>query len=825
MTANPNTNEPVAEATGPLAEREQASGETRSSQTNQDHPLFPSMKTQADHPTQDAEQDGLAELLRANLPEYLKTSGRFTLWRLEVPKGGEKPTKVPYDAEGFMTDVNRPGAGTSFDDALVAYSRGGFNGIGLILSKELGVTVLDIDGCRNPDTGVLDPLAEDVIEKLDGHTEVSQSGTGVHVYMLGSLESDPGEQLRSRVRGKLNLEIYDEKRYMVVTGQAIRRPGELTEGGEVLADFHRTEFTTRSKQNEAVDQPKTRKMSDEEVLIRARDRGEDRFDRLWSGDIGEFGNPSSADQSLVNMLVFWTQDEDQIDRLFQRSGLARDKWLNREDYRRRTIATAMSSIRPYGAGGVDTSDVDNAWRLWDRYRNVLKWNDTTKKWLFYDGKRWVLDERSRARRFAHITADAISKETTGVSVNDERYRKILNHCRASKNTGRLRAMLEEYKALDGVSVTTADFDALPNLLNCQNGTLDTDTLEWHDHRAEDMLSKITNGAYVEGLKLELWDGFLGGLFTQRPDEAEELLSFMQQAVGYSLTGETTEDMVLLVVGGGGSGKTTLFETVAAALGSYAINTKPETFLTDFNRSSAGASEDIVKLVGARFVYGLEPDANRRFDAARLKSVSGADTLSARALYQSEIQFRPQFTLWLAMNSSPKVDADDGALWRRLVRLPLENAREEREGEGQPDPTYKRELLKPEVSADAVLTWAIDGLKAYREGGSRLVRPQGLIESTQTLRNENDSTAAFFREELEFTGNLKDKTRLSLVRSAYERFVEEDGGLLVGSAKFKQKLEAAGAVVKRTAVGRDVLGVKLADYGFHALEGGFPRKTG
>ncbi len=86
-------------------------------------------------------------------------------------------------------------------------------------------------------------------------------------------------------------------------------------------------------------------LGDEEVIDLARGaRNGAKFEALWAGDTNGYASPSEADQALIGLLAFYTQDEEQLDRLFGRSGLCRDKWLERPDYRRRTIQRALSNL-------------------------------------------------------------------------------------------------------------------------------------------------------------------------------------------------------------------------------------------------------------------------------------------------------------------------------------------------------------------------------------------------------------------------------------------------------------------------------------------------
>src|SRR5215208_814613 len=87
------------------------------------------------------------------------------------------------------------------------------------------------------------------------------------------------------------------------------------------------------------------KLTDEEVISLARSaKNAAKFEALWQGDISGYASHSEADQALVSLLAFYTQDENQLDSLYRQSALCREKWLKRSDYRRSTIDKALSNL-------------------------------------------------------------------------------------------------------------------------------------------------------------------------------------------------------------------------------------------------------------------------------------------------------------------------------------------------------------------------------------------------------------------------------------------------------------------------------------------------
>ncbi|MDY6777746.1 MAG: hypothetical protein SVU32_03710 [Candidatus Nanohaloarchaea archaeon] len=281
----------------------------------------------------------------AQVPEALKAAERWVCWRTEDRDGTE--TKVPVDpAGGGYASVADPGTWTGFDAAFARYrAEDAVDGVGYVFSIEEPYAGVDLDDCRDPETGDVEAWARDVVERLDSYTERSPSGTGLHVLVEGAVPDGGNRQD--------GVELYDRDRYFTVTGDHVAgTPATVEERTAELAAVH-DEYIADSG-DEAVDavpageRPEV-DLSDRELVERAtRAANGDKFARLWRGDTSGYPSHSEADQALCTMLAFWTGgDAERIERLFGRSGLVRAKWRERDDYRERTIEKAIEICAEY----------------------------------------------------------------------------------------------------------------------------------------------------------------------------------------------------------------------------------------------------------------------------------------------------------------------------------------------------------------------------------------------------------------------------------------------------------------------------------------------
>ncbi|HKG97532.1 MAG TPA: AAA family ATPase, partial [Pyrinomonadaceae bacterium] len=262
-------------------------------------------------------------------------------WRWVERPG--KPTKEPYDPHtGNLAKTNRHKTWGTFEQAVTATNTLGGNGVGIVFAEDDTLAGVDLDDCRDPDTGDIDADAQAIIDGLNSYTEVSPSGTGIKVFLHGISGAGKGRNTLDTPWGG-KIEMYDHSRFFTVTGDHLAAtPNKVTVSQKALADLYRRFFGCEPD-NIALEAPYIG-LSDDEVLskVRAAKNGE-KFERLYDcGDISEYGyDESSADASLAGILVFYTGDDvEQAARIMCQSALYRAKY-DRADYLPRTINYAL----------------------------------------------------------------------------------------------------------------------------------------------------------------------------------------------------------------------------------------------------------------------------------------------------------------------------------------------------------------------------------------------------------------------------------------------------------------------------------------------------
>lgn len=267
-----------------------------------------------------------------SFPKELTALPQWICWRLEPDPKGDKPRKVPYDPKtGRKASSTNPQTWATLPEAEAACTRYTFTGLGFVFTEESNLVGVDIDHCREAD-GSLNDTARAILEKHPSYTEISPSGTGLHIFYQGAM---PGKGNKNSATG---VEMYSTGRYFTMTGQRLegtpdggRLPEGIADGAAALPWIHEGFVAKKRKPRAAKATRMTVQLTDEQVLEKARAAagGED-FADLWEGRWKDkYGSQSEADLALCCALAFWTgKDAEQMDRLFRQSALLREKWDN-----------------------------------------------------------------------------------------------------------------------------------------------------------------------------------------------------------------------------------------------------------------------------------------------------------------------------------------------------------------------------------------------------------------------------------------------------------------------------------------------------------------
>lgn len=150
----------------------------------------------------------------AHTPRELRQIPHWVTWRYEQRDPTKKPTKIPKNPKtGANASTTDSSTWSTCAEAVTACSRRGHDGVGFVFTADNPYFGIDLDQCRNPETGVIEAWARAIVERFNTYTEITPSGTGLHIIGKGMLP--PGQRRTGAI------EMYDQERFFTVTGQVL----------------------------------------------------------------------------------------------------------------------------------------------------------------------------------------------------------------------------------------------------------------------------------------------------------------------------------------------------------------------------------------------------------------------------------------------------------------------------------------------------------------------------------------------------------------------------------------------------------------------------
>lgn len=749
-----------------------------------------------------------------NFPNDLKETSQFVCW-----VGNDKIPKSPINGKNAQS--NNPKTWGTFAQAVKACETFGFDGLGFMFDEKSGYFGVDLDHCiDNVD------FCDEFVETLQSYAEVSKSGSGIHIICKGKLPDG--------ARRKGGVEMYSKGRYFICTGKiynsAYKSVKDCTETIKVLHNKYLPSAVPKAeiRREVIVD------LDDQEVIDKARAcKTGALFSMLYAGNWeGVYPSQSEADMALCNQLAFWTgRNAGQMDRLFRSSGLMRKKWDSKrgsETYGHITISRACANcvecyepdrynddtslaVAFFKDGKVgasedkkdksyDMTDTGNAHRLYDRFGNVIKYSYNRKKWFFWDGKTWILDEMGEIKKLADEICEDLKRDAWNLQ-DEDLQEQALKFAKRTASSSAKEAMIKECQHLKDIPAAPDDFDAYTDYFNCQNGIVNLRNGELIPHDANFMMSKICNAEYdTKRRKPKLWLKFLDDIF----NGDAELIEYIQKCVGYSLSGSNREQCAYFLYGMGNNGKSTFLDTIADLLGGYASNAQPDTLMMQGkgSLSGGGANSDIARLKSARFVTCEEPTEGVRLNEGLLKQLTGGSKVTCRFLYGDEFEYTPEFKIWIATNHKPAIRGTDFGIWRRIKLIPFEvNIPKEKVDKNL---KYKLRQEFPQI-----LAWAVEGCIKWQKEG--ITDPACVTRATEDYKQEMDLMAGFMDQCMAIDYTSSARIMASDLFSIYSRWAKANNEYEMSSKKFFTELAKKLPDKGRNSKGIFYTKIKLTDY--------------
>lgn len=431
--------------------------------------------------------------------------------------------------------------------------------------------------------------------------------------------------------------------------------------------------------------------------------------------------------------------------------------------------TSARVIEPLSAGrvaaGHGPTEDGTARALADLHHDSLRYCPQRGMWLHWTGSRWEWDTAETYRENIRAIARDLPENDT--------WRTYKRRALSSNGVGGIARLAQSDPRL---TVHIDHLDANPYELNTPGGIIDLRTGQIRPADPTALHTRTTSVAPDFDRASDLLDRFLHTTFGGNTD----LAGYVQRLMGLSAIGTVLEQLLPFAQGAGANGKSTLTEAAMHALGrgdgGYAISAPSEMLMV---RKHSEHPAELAQLAGARLVICSELDDGQRFAEARIKQLTGRDSINARFMRRDPFTFTPSHTIWLLGNHRPDATAGGLAFWRRVQLIPFEHVVPEAERDAQLGE-------KLEADAPAVLAWIARGAADYMTGGLRM--PTAVKAATVDYAHDQDTVGRFVDDTCHVVpGSAAISTDVTAVRDAYEAWCRQEGVTAVSARRLTQEL--------------------------------------
>jgi len=441
----------------------------------------------------------------------------------------------------------------------------------------------------------------------------------------------------------------------------------------------------------------------------------------------------------------------------------------------------------------EDSDKGNARALVNYFGENLRYVADQKKWYVFNGRAWepndVAAERA-AKKIGDMWSEKAGQAETEASKTELRKRAF-----KASSARAIKAMVELARSEVAVYAKSDQFDRDPWKLNCANGVVNLKTGKLLPHNREDMHTKMVPVEYNPDAPCPRWTAFLDRIM----DNKQHLVSFLQKAAGYSLTGDTSEQVLFFLYGSGANGKSTFITALQKMMNGYAKGITQDVLIRKNTESSN--TNDIARLKGARFVSSSEIDEGKQMAEAKVKAMLGGELMTARFLHQEFFDFQPEFKIWFSANHKPQVRSGGEGFWRRVMLIPFAVFIPKPER----DPELEAKLL---AESSGILAWAVRGCLAWQREG--LEAPEEVRSAVEEYREDEDILAPFLNDRCKLHP-LGETSRRELYK-AYAGWCEENFERPLSKKVFAARIGEKGVTSRKSNGDRLWIGIAVRGVG-------------
>ncbi len=425
------------------------------------------------------------------------------------------------------------------------------------------------------------------------------------------------------------------------------------------------------------------------------------------------------------------------------------------------------------------TDYGNAERLAKLHGDSIRYSPERKSWLVWTGKVWEWDLGGvRISKLAKKTARNIYREAVD-EPDDANHKDLVKHAGTTERQVRLDAMIKSTESEPGIAINLAELDVSHWLLNVNNGTINLKTGELKSHDRADLITEILPIDYDPTATSAEWDSFLSQIFNDNTD----LTNYIQRAMGYSITGDQSEQVFFFCYGNGFNGKSTLLNTCRLVMGNYATQVPPTAFMVDKTKRG-GPDEAIASLKNKRLVCSTELEDGQRLATSLVKRMTGGEPLWCEHKFERGYNFQTTHKLWLSGNHEPVITDTTNSIWYRLKKIPFPIEIPEAD---------RRKGYAEYLAAEhgpAILAWMVRGCVEWGAAGD-LNEPEAVKQAVAEYRDQQDILHDYLLERCIFQKSAAmDQKPLY---ADYKQWSEDNDSNAIGKLTFRSRIQEKGVI--------------------------------
>jgi putative DNA primase/helicase len=441
------------------------------------------------------------------------------------------------------------------------------------------------------------------------------------------------------------------------------------------------------------------------------------------------------------------------------------------------------------------ADLRHAKLFADLYRGEFLYVHDRDKWLRWCDGRWhwcTEEEEMEAAKQASIFLTTAAANL--IREDQDKASKATREAAEAHKLPRIKAMLELARSEPGMKTSYALLDKNADLLGVSNGVVDLRKGVLLDNAPDRRITRYCEGAYRPDAACPRWLAFLCEVF----EGDQDTIHAVQRLLGLTLTGQTSEEVMVFCVGSGANGKSIFGNVVAAIMGDYAV-TAPSSLLAARRSDDTAPRSDLAMMAGARLASVNELPCGMKLDETVAKQLAGREPIAARFMYGEFFTFHPTFTPWVRTNHKPIVKGVDEGIWRRLIILRFCRTFAPKEQ----DPKLEQALL---AERDGILGWMVCGAKLYLTSGLR--RSPAMTREVADYRDASDVLGEFLSTCTE--DKATHKAEQSYLYSVWKMWCETNGHHPGAKATFTERLAERGYRTAKSGPKRHYVGLKVVN---------------